>query len=422
MKKNQNFLWSLGLVAALAVGFVVGLLIEYPFVDSNEMTGTIARVNNFRNTKVSEGDLALQNNLATDTLLQKSMQSYMKYQYVRSIQLGESIDEAILASKATPDFSAKTAQIIREMEGFSSFLQKSRPILLTAALSMHKAREADAAALRNIIAQASNVVTEMNYRNRMVFDYLNSAEAFIVDKGAENCQDLAVAHDKLATLQLGSALVSADKVSLKLLDKKRVFGHQNESSVSANLKSVIKWDIEFMSIHLDVEKLGFLDKEQLAGWDQEQLAVHDQEQLGMVKDQEQLGWWDQEQLGLKDFEQLAGVVALDMEVLAGIGALDQEKLGIIVPMDQEKLAYFADAEALGLHNSSEQLKGQPLLFDVESLRTGFTDTEKLGTGFTDVESLAGIGALDQEKLGITFFDAEELSGFFDAEKLSGGLW
>lgn len=379
MKKNQNFLWSLGLVAALAVGFVVGLLIEYPFVDSNEMTGTIARVNNFRNTKVSEGDLALQNNLATDTLLQKSMQSYMKYQYVRSIQLGESIDEAILASKATPDFSVKTAQIIREMEGFSSFLQKSRPILLTAALSMHKAREADAAALRNIIAQASNVVTEMNYRNRMVFDYLNSAEAFIVDKGAENCQDLAVAHDKLATLQLGSALVSADKMSLKLLDKKRVFGHQNESSVSANLKSVIKGDIEFLSIHLDVEKLGFLDKEQLAGWDQEQLAVHDQEQLA---------WWDQEQLGLKDFEQLAGVVALD-----------QEKLG----------TGFTD---------SEQLQSQPLLFDVESLGTGFTDVEKLGAGFTDVESLAGIGALDQEKLGITFGNAEKLSGFFDAEKLS----
>lgn len=392
MKRNQNFLWTLGLVAALAVGFVVGLFIEYPLVNSNEMSGTIARVNNFRNTKVSEGDLALQNNLATDTALQKSMQNYMKFQYVRSIQLGESIDEAVLASKATPDFSAKTAQIIREMEGFSSFLQKSRPILLTAALSMHKAKEADAAALRNIIAQASNVVTEMNYRNRMVFDYLYSAEAFILDKGAENCQDLAVAHDKLATLQLGTAMVSADKVSLKLLDKKRVFGHQNESGVSANLKSVIKGDIEFLSIHLDVEKLGFFDKEQLACWDQEQ--------LGMVKDQEQLSWFDQEQLGFFDFEQLAGVVVLDSEVLAGALLFDQEKLGTIVPMDQERLG--------------------AAYLDVESLGGAFLDTEKLGTGFTDSEKL-GIVPFDAEKLSL-FFDAEVLSQFMDSEKLGGSFW
>lgn len=394
MKKKHNLLWSLGLLAALAVGFVVGLLIEYPFVDSSEMSGTIARVNNFRNTKASEGDLTLQNDLAADAALQKSMQNYMKFQYVRSIQLGESIDEAVLASKATPEFNEKTAQIIRDLEGFNTFLQKSRPILLSAALSMHKAKEADAAALRNIIAQASNVVTEMNYRNRMVFDYLYSAEAFIVDKGVENCQDLAVAHDKLATLELGSALASADKVSLKLLDKKRVFGHQNESSVAANLQSVIKGDVEFLNIHLDMEKLGFLDKEILGYWDQEQLAVHDQEQLA---------WWDQEQLGLKDFEQLAGVVALDMEKLGTIVPFDQEKLGTGFS-DSESLAGIGalDQEKLGVLWDSEQLQAQPLLFDLEKLgRIGALDMEKLGTGFSDME-----------KLGITFFNAEKLSGFF----------
>lgn len=415
MKKNQNLLWSLGLFAALAVGFVVGLLIEYPFVDSSEMSGTIARVNNFRNTKAGEGDLALQNTMATDTVLQKNMQNYMKFQYVRSIQLGESIDEAVLASKATPDFSEKTAQVVRDLEGFSKFLQTSRPILLTAALSMHKAKEADAAALRNIIAQASNVVTEMNYRNRMVFDYLNAAEAFIVDNGAENCQDLAVAHDKLATLELGTALASADKVSLKLLDKKQVFGHQNESSVSPNLSAMIKGDVEFLGAHCDMEKLGFMDTEVLG-------TLWNQEQLGMVKDQEQLAWWDQEQLGLKDFEILAGVVALDMEVLAGIipfdqeklgssaGDFDQEKLGTTVGgFDQEKLGVFFDKEVLGIFDS-EQLQGGTMIFDAESL----------SALYFDAESLAGIGAFDQEKLGAVYVDAEQLSGFFDGEKLSHG--
>jgi len=44
MKTNSKLMIGFAIVAALVVGFLIGLFVEYPKVDPDQLSGTIGRV------------------------------------------------------------------------------------------------------------------------------------------------------------------------------------------------------------------------------------------------------------------------------------------------------------------------------------------------------------------------------------------
>lgn len=368
MKKNSKLLMALAIVATFIVGLLLGLFIEYPKVNQDEISGTIGKVSNYRNSKATEADIELQNDLKTDKKMQQSVSTYMTFYYTKSIEFGKTIVFAVEQAKADKAFAEKHVAQIEAVEKYAEFLAATRKDLLMATLVCQSVEASSPEMLRNAIAQANNIIAQMNHRNSTVISFIESLDAYILKTGRAANENLNRAHDLLVYNQIGSSVVTKDKVLMKYFNKKQLFAKETKITPVDIKGSMIK-DLETLNTvyYTDMEKLGFCDKEN----------------LGLKSDTDELGLFM-----INDNEKLGFVIA-DMEILGSIIAFDAEKLG----------AGYTDKEKLG---------------------TGFTDTEKLSVNFTDTEKL-GMAYQDIEKLGI--FDAEKLGDIelLDVEKLGTRL-
>ncbi len=68
MKTSGKLLSAFGIVGGLIVGFIIGVSVDFPKVDSDKVSGTIGKVNNYRKTQGSITEIELQNELTSDTL------------------------------------------------------------------------------------------------------------------------------------------------------------------------------------------------------------------------------------------------------------------------------------------------------------------------------------------------------------------
>lgn len=338
MKSKSKLIYALAIIGTFVVGFLAGLFIEYPKMNNDQLSGTIGRVSNYRNTKVTEADIELRSDMLTDTIMQKSVGNYMSFYYAKSLEFIKTIAFAVSQAKDDETFAAENATQIEAMEKYAAFLETSRKDLLMATLVCHSVEESSPEMLRNAIAQANNIIAQMNHRNSTVVAFIESLDAYILKTGRAANENLNRAHDLLVFNQIGSSLATKDKVMLKYLDKKQLFAKDTKTTPTDVKGSMIK-DMETLNAIYwsDMEKLGFLDKEA----------------LGQFMDNEKLG-----------------LVYTDMEVLSALPFFDAEKLG----------TGFTDVERLG---------GQPLFFDTEKLGV-FFDSEKLG--FWDNEKLGRIPA------------------------------
>ena len=341
MKKKNNLLIALGIIAALTIGFLIGISVNYPRLNNHEISGTIGKVKNYRNTKATEADIELKNDLLADSVMLHSVKNFMNFYYVRALELGKNIDFAVAEANKNEAFKNKNASEITALENYGKFLGAARKDLLVAVAACRSAAGADPAFLRNAIAQANNMVAQMNYRNSAVLNFITSLDSFIQETGAGKNAGLNKAHDLLVYNEVASSLVLKDKAVLKFFDKKKLYS-KDLATAPVNIAENIQNDMEQLRLK-DTEQLNFLDAEKLGALSE---WINDAEKLG-------LGIFDAEKLGsFRDTEQLGGITFFDTEKL-GVGFFDTEKLG----------AGFTDAENLGAWDSE---------------KLGFLDNEQLG--------------------------------------------
>ena len=73
MKTQKGVLTVLVVIVSLAAGFLIGVLVDFPKTDNTELSGTIGRVQNYKNVKITEEDIELKNQLTSDTLILKAI-------------------------------------------------------------------------------------------------------------------------------------------------------------------------------------------------------------------------------------------------------------------------------------------------------------------------------------------------------------
>ena len=195
MKKKNNLLIALGIIAALTIGFLIGISVNYPRLNNHEISGTIGKVKNYRNTKATEADIELKNDLLADSVMLHSVKNFMNFYYVRALELGKNIDFAVAEANKNEAFKNKNASEITALENYGKFLGAARKDLLVAVAACRSAAGADPAFLRNAIAQANNMVAQMNYRNSAVLNFITSLDSFIQETGAGKNAGLNKAHD-----------------------------------------------------------------------------------------------------------------------------------------------------------------------------------------------------------------------------------
>lgn len=392
MKTKKRLLSALAIVLVFVAGYALGLVLDVPNVRNDQLGGTIAKLDNYRNTKANEAEIALKNDLLTDKDQREIVNAYINYYYAKAAAFANSLEFAVDQTKAVPAFAAP-GRNSSAVNTYLRFLRESRKELLMASLQCQAVENTDPAALRNSLNQANNVIARMNQGNAVVIDYIDQLDKFLQENGTSAYPELSKAHDQLVLDQLGSLLISKDKMLIKYFDKKRMYT-QAAGEETFNLKEAMIQDMQKLSAiyPFDVEKLGLWDKEKLGLWDKEELGFHDNEKLGAIFTEiEQLGgFFNTEKLGsVLDSEQL-GTTFTDAEQL-GMGFYDSEQLGILWILDSEKLgAFLADSKQLGISWDSEQLGS-----------IGSFDSEKLGGIISlDAEKLGLLVLLDSDKLGL----------------------
>ncbi len=321
MKNKSRLFILLVVLSAFAIGFLIGIKTDYPPVDNDEVAGTIGKVNNYRNTKVTETDIRLKNELLTDSVMLKHIINYMNFFYVRAVEVGKSIDFALTQTKTNDVFKSKNAVQITELENYRKFLFGARKDLLIAIAGCYSIEQTDPTLLRNAVIRANNLIAQMNYRNNAVLNFINALDSFVQEQGPNKYPGLSKAHDLLTCNEICSSLVLKNETLLNYFDKKKLYSKDTKPPVSTNWNETVKQDMESLGLS------------ETAKFETRLLDVEKLEMVNMVVDMEKMN-----------------EATMDTEGLRA-AFTDSEKLDIIVIVsDAEKLggiAYFRDSGTLG---------------------------------------------------------------------------
>lgn len=363
MKKNTLLLVA-GTATGLIIGFLVGLFVDFPKPDQSELSGTIRKVDNYRNAKASEADIQLQNALVSDSVALKMMQNYVTFHYVDAVKMCGDIDQAIAAAKSVEAFKTSAKAEIEALSGYGLYLSSARLYFITAMAVCKDPGNADPALIRNSLNQVTNIIAQKNYRNRSVLNFISQVETFVNAGESGDYPGLMQAHDLLALNLANSSAITGDKIMQKFLGKK--------------------------ALMTDYKKLAWYQPAQTL-----QKIQQDMEKLSAA-DAEKLGTLDAEKMGFLDSEKMSFVVQ-DAEKM-GVAVFDAERLGTI--LDAEKVGIIADFEKMGFVGDAEKMSG------------AFMDTEKMGGAFMDAENMGFL--FDAQKMG-DFMDAQNLGSVRDME-------
>ncbi len=297
MKKSKNLLFVLGIVAALIVGFLIGLVVNFPPADDSAISGTIGKVDHYRNIQASEADIELRNELANDTTKLKQLQNYLNFYYVNAVKMAEDIDFAVEEANGVDAFKKANASQIMNLTRYKDFLIPARTNLLMALAACKGVQETDPLLLKDLLNRAHNSVAQINYRDRLVLDFISTLNAFIAENGEDSFPGLEEAHDRLALNQLYTSLITKDKMVLKFLDKTAMYSNSAEKFKAYDqnkLNTAIQQDMTILKFfHQDVNKLNDYagDKEILENIVQDfnkLNSAYDQNHLNSCLDQNKL--------------------------------------------------------------------------------------------------------------------------------------
>jgi len=355
MKKNEKLLIVSAIIAALVVGYITGVYVDYPKINTDELSGTIGKVSKYRNSKASEADITIKNDLVSDSLTAKAVRNYMSFYYVRCLELSDNIGYAIKDINANSDFKAKFSKEISSLEKFNEFLGTARTTFMMAIASCNDVAKKDPVLLRITISEANNTVAQLNYSNNSVLNVIDALGSYIqINEKNSDVSSLKRANDWLSYNQIASAIVLKDKLVMKFFEKRRLYGTEIPEADSLSLKDKFNEDAKALNkISPDVVKsLGLCDNE-----GQVALRIFDCEKLGaMYTDAEKLAMvFDAEKLGVIYIHQ-------DKEELKSAG----DMLNIIYTHDKETLnsveqgvtEFSRDAERLGLFSQNNTSLGR----------------------------------------------------------------
>jgi len=130
MKTREKSLFVIGLVAALGIGFLIGITVNFPKPDQSELAGTFGKAEKFRKVQMTQKDVELRSELLKDTAQLKSMIQGLVYFSLCSEDVRSNIDLCIFAFKAQGMGSqADDAGKIKAMQDYSDFIANNNKTL-----------------------------------------------------------------------------------------------------------------------------------------------------------------------------------------------------------------------------------------------------------------------------------------------------
>lgn len=241
--KNRSLVIVILVIVSLAAGFLTGTLVDIPKTDNTQLVGTIGRVQNYKNVKITQEDIELKNELLVDSLLLRAISVYFNYYYVSAVSQGEKIQYALKELENQEPYREYAGVLLEDFARYGTFLGNARTDLLLAIAIVKNPGEVHPVMIRNTIGQANNVISQISYRKQSVLDLIDNLSSYLSQQGKETNATLASVHTVLTMDQIAAAMAMNDKMVLQYFEKKKLFTDEIQGSFSSDLQGIIVADM-----------------------------------------------------------------------------------------------------------------------------------------------------------------------------------
>ena len=326
MKSKKIIQILAGVVIAFVAGVMLGITLTNPGMSLSEAAGTIGRVDQYRNVRITEADIELRNEFLSDETLRETYIQYLTFEYSNNIQMADNVRYALEAARTAPDFRATNSATLKQMEDYAIFLDNVRLNILEALSVISDLSDRDRVAIRTVLNTAGNAVSQTITRSNAIFNYLRGVEVFFDEAPQADFPQLVNAHDRLFTNLMAINLINDNRPVLEYLLAK---GMMDEDSELAQLNMESLQGI----VIGDAEKLKFFNQETL----QDVLQNMDQLRSSLLMDGQQLQQMlrSGQNLNAEALQAInsEALQALNMQALQGSLLFDVENLGTGFPID-----------------------------------------------------------------------------------------
>jgi hypothetical protein len=336
MKTTKSFTISISLIIGLGIGLLAGIMLTNPGLNLSDAAGTIGRVDQYRNVRITEADIELRNELLSDEEMLEAYRSYLAFEYSANLRMVEDLNTALQAGRDIPEFSSKNAHTLDRMERYAGFLENARLTILDAMGALSDLSGQSRVAVRSLLNNAGNAIVQSHSLSSPVFDFMLGVDSYLKQNPEGDYKQLANAHDQLLANLMMINIINRNLPVLEYLTEKSVLAEDLE---------LAQFDSETLRLKV-LEDVGKLEGN----------VVFDSEKLNSI-------FFDTERLAyFVDAETLSLVMHLSQEEqLRGIVAFDSEKLNTGFTLDAENMSVFLDSEKLNLMILGSQQLNSALL-------------------------------------------------------------
>ena len=216
MKTKTKMLLVVGLLVALGVGFMIGILVNYPALHQNEVSGTFGKVTKFHKTQMTQKDIELRSELLKDTVNLKGLITSLTYFSVFTERVCSSIDASLISYMASGmGATADETERINGLQDYADFIRNNNNTLVST-ISMitgfYLNKSADSSQdVEKTLKDFMAYVNILNEKNSVLTQALESMDKFMVNRVALKAHEgeikqLKVVRDQLLIkgIQLGA--------------------------------------------------------------------------------------------------------------------------------------------------------------------------------------------------------------------------
>ncbi|MDO8899426.1 MAG: hypothetical protein Q7V19_17365 [Bacteroidales bacterium] len=243
MKKNVINQTVLIAIAALVVGFLFGMVMDFPKPGKDELTGSIGKVDRFRNVQMTEQDILLRNELVEDTTKRAQYEQYLLYYYYQALRTSSDVEHVLAIATAEYEFEKVNFLYSNALTNFKTYLETARTDILTALNIIISIDQNQDVPVVTYLNQAQNAIARIRNNDQVLLNYMNAMATYIESHPEAYLYRFIDAHDILALNVMHSALFTQNKPVLSYLGKKKLLNDKEgikEVVAETQLKSYIQ--------------------------------------------------------------------------------------------------------------------------------------------------------------------------------------
>jgi hypothetical protein len=252
MKSTGKLFVVFGIIFGLIIGFFIGIAFNLQKVDKSEVSGTIAKINNYKNIQEGEIQMDLKSELLSDTVKLQSMQKYFYYYYATTAKMEGDVRFAINEANAIIPFRNLYNFEITALATYCKSLSSARTDLLLALRGCLSPEKTDPLLFGELLNQANSSIARLNFRNRAVLNFMDILASYTLANKSLNLQGLNRARNLLTNNELNTAFHTSDKILMNASDQRQYLTDDKNREPIDSIGRI-------SSVKHDLEKLAALD-------------------------------------------------------------------------------------------------------------------------------------------------------------------